>query len=137
MSSHLQLPLPDQKPSGPHSQKGGTLCHIYREVHPWMKLSKASQEGPSSSKRRETLGWLSSIKPSHADAFSRDSDPMKEARSCYFATHPCNWIHGSTDNLSDIFRELAEGAGLLGESIYEIQSLWEEPEELRQANYSL
>ena len=62
---------------------------------------------------------------------------MKEAISCYFATHPCNWIHGSTNNLSDIFRELVEGAGLLGKSIYQIQSLWEGLEELRQANYSL
>ena len=85
--------------------------------------SKASQEGQSSSKRREALNWFSSLKPSCADAFSHDSDPVKEARSHYFATHPYDWLHGNTDNLSDIFRELAEGVGLLGESIYKIQSL--------------
>ena len=84
-------------------------------------FSKASQEGPSSSKRRETPDWFASLKPSYADAFSHDSDPMKEARSHYFATHPCGWNHDSTDDLSDIFRELAEGAGLLGKSIHEIQ----------------
>ena len=79
--------------------------------------SKASQEGPLSSKRREASDWVTSLKPAHADAFSRDSDPMKEARSHYFATHPYDWVHGSFDDLSDIFKELAEGAGLLGKSI--------------------
>ena len=77
------------------------------------------------------------LKPSCADAFSHDSGPVKEARSCYFATHPYDWLHGNTDDLSDIFRELAEGVGLLGESVYEIQSSWEGPEELKQANYSI
>ena len=74
----------------------------------------ASQEGLLSSKRGKTADWSSSLKPSHADAFSRDSSPVKEARSCYFATHPWDWVHGNTDDLSDIFRELAQGAGLLG-----------------------
>ena len=83
--------------------------------------SKASQEGLSSSKRRETPDWFTSLKPSCADTFSHDSDPIKEARSHYFATHPWDWINGNTDDLSDIFRELAEGADLLGKSIYEIQ----------------
>ena len=99
--------------------------------------SKASQEGLSSSKRRETPDWFASLKPSHADAFSHDSNPMKEARSCYFATHPCDWIHDSTNDLSNLFRELAEGAGLLGKSIHEIQLSWNGPEELKHANYAL
>ena len=41
------------------------------------------------------------------------------------------------DNLSNIFRELAEGADLLGKSIHELQLSWEGPEELKHANYSL
>ena len=99
--------------------------------------SKASQEGLSSSKRRETPNWFASLKPSHTDAFSHDSDPVKEARLHYFATHPCDWIHDNTNDLSNIFRELAEGAGLLGESIHEIQLLQDGPEELKHANYAL
>ena len=99
--------------------------------------SKASQEGPSSSKRRETPNWVTSLKPSHADAFSHDSDLIKEARSRYFATHIWDWIYGNTDDLSNIFRELAEGADLLGKSIYELQLSWDGPEELKHANYSL
>ena len=97
----------------------------------------ASQEGPSSSKRREASNWFASMKPSHADAFSHDSDLIKEARSCYFANHPWDWIYGNDDNLSDIFRELAKGTDLLGKSIHEIQLSWEGQEELKQTNYSL
>ena len=52
---------------------------------------------------------------------------MKETRLCYFATHPCDWILDNTDDLSDIFRKLAEGAGLLGESIHKIQLSWDGP----------
>ena len=83
--------------------------------------SKASQEGPSSSKRRETPIWFASLKPSHAEAFSHDSDLIKEARLHFFSTNPCDWVNDGTNDLSDIFRELAEGASLLGEAIHEIQ----------------
>ena len=48
----------------------------------------ALQEGPLSSKRGKTTDWSSSLKPSHVDAFSWDSGPVKEAREHYFATHP-------------------------------------------------
>ena len=47
-----------------------------------------SQEGLLNSKRGKTTGWSSFLNPSHADTFSRDSGPAKEARECYFATHP-------------------------------------------------
>ena len=96
----------------------------------------ASQEGLWSSKRRETADRFASLKSSHADAFSCDSNLIIEARSCYFATHHWDWIHGNTDNLS-IFKELAEGVNLLGKSIHELQLSWEGPEELKHANYSL
>ena len=97
----------------------------------------ALQEGPSSSKRGKTTDWSSSLKPSHVDAFSWDTSPMKEAREHYFTTYPWDWAHGNTDNLFDIFRELAQDTGLLGESIHEIQLSWNGPEELKHANYVL
>ena len=62
---------------------------------------------------------------------------MKEARACYFTTHPWDWAHGNTDDLSEIFRELAQGAGLLGKSIHELQWSWDGPEELKHGNYVL
>ena len=62
---------------------------------------------------------------------------MREARACYFTTHPWDWAHGNMDDLSDIFRELAQGAGLLGESIHKIQLAWNGLEDLKHANYVL
>ena len=69
------------------------------------------------------------------DTFSRDSDPVKEARAHYFAIHSWDWAHSISEDLSNIFRELAQEAGLLGESIFEIQWSWEGPEHLKQTNY--
>ena len=97
----------------------------------------APQEELSNSKKGKTADWSSSLKPSCADAFSQDSSLMKEAISCYFATHPWDWDQGNTNDLSDIFRELAQGAGLLGESIHKIQQSWDGPEHLKHANYAL
>ena len=98
---------------------------------------KASQEGPSSSKRQETPSWFASLKPSCTEAFSQDSDIIKEARSHFFSHHSCDWATDGTSDLSNVFRELAESASLLGEAIYKVQLSWTGPEELKQANYAL
>ena len=78
---------------------------------------RGSQEDLMCSKREKTSDWFSSLKPSRVDAFHWDSSPVKEARECYFTTHPWDWVQSNTNNLSNIFRELAQGTGLLGESI--------------------
>ena len=88
-------------------------------------------------KGEKTSDWFSSLKPSHADAFNRDSGPIKEAREHYFTTHPWDWVQSNTDDLSDIFRELAQGAGLLGKSIYKIQWSWDGSDHLKHGNYVL
>ena len=41
------------------------------------------------------------------------------------------------DDLSKIFWELAQGAGLLGKSIHELQPSWDGPEDLKHGNYIL
>ena len=62
---------------------------------------------------------------------------MKEAREEYFLKHSYNFNMDGTHNLSEIFRQMARSAGLLGTSINEIQALWTGPDELREANYAL
>ena len=94
-----------------------------------------SQEESSDPKKGKTANWLTSMKSDHADAFSQYSDFVKEARACYFATHSWNWTHGNMEDLSDIFKELAQKAGLLGECIFKIQWSWKGPEHLKHANY--
>ena len=129
-------PRPEPKQS-PQSKRQHSLPDVQGDTSIDESSPMASQEGLLSSKRGKTTDWSSSLKPSHADAFSWDSSPMKEARECYFATHPWDWAHSNMDNLSDIFRELAQGAGLLGESIHEIQLAWNGLEDLKHANYVL
>ena len=108
-----------------------------RYIHGMKLPPRPHRKDHQAPKEERTSDWFTSLKPIHADAISCDSNSVKEARSHYFATHPWNWIHDNTDDLSNIFRELAEGAGLLGKSIYEIQLSWDGPEELKHANYSL
>ena len=62
---------------------------------------------------------------------------MVEARSHFFSKHSYNFNQDGDCDLSKIFKKLAEGAGLLGTDIYEIQASWTGPEELKQANYTL
>ena len=79
------------------------------------------QEESSNPKKGRTADWLTSMKSDHVDAFSQDSNSVKKARARYFTTHSWDWAHSNTEDLSDIFKELAQEAGLLGESIFEIQ----------------
>ena len=95
------------------------------------------QKGPSSPKRQEAPAWFTSLKPSHVEAFLWDSSIMKEARLCFFSNHSYIFVDDGTRDLSDVFKELAESAVLLGEAINKIQLSWTRPEELKQANYTL
>ena len=93
------------------------------------------QEESSKPKKGRTADWLTCMESDWADAFSRDSNSIKEVRARYFTTHSWDWDHSNTEDLSNIFKELAQEAGLLGESIFKIQWSWKGPEHLQQANY--
>ena len=77
------------------------------------------------------------LKPSHAKAFSWDSNLVKEAREAFFLKHSYNFIDDGTCNLSKIFQQMATNAELLGTSIHEIQASWMGLEELKHVNYAL
>ena len=64
-------------------------------------------------------------------------DLVKETRKEYFSKHSYNFTMKGTHNLSEVFRQMAKSAELLGTSIYGIQVLGTGPDELRQANYAL
>ena len=54
-----------------------------------------------------------------------------------FLKHSYNLITEGTHDLSEIFKQMAMSAELLGTSIYEIQVSWMGPNKLKQANYAL
>ena len=60
-----------------------------------------------------------------------------EARLHFFSKHSYNFTEDGNHDLSGIFKKLAVSAGLLGTTVYEMQSSWTGPEELKQANYTL
>ena len=62
---------------------------------------------------------------------------MKEARKEYFKRHCYNFTAEGTCYLSEVFRQMAKSAKLLGSTIYKIQEVWMGPDELWQANYAL
>ena len=99
--------------------------------------SKTTSDGPPSSKQWEILPWNKALKPSHVEAFSQDSDLVKEARKEFFLKHSYNFVMEGTCNLLEVFRQMATSPELLGTSIYEFQASWTGPDELRQANYAL
>ena len=99
--------------------------------------SKVTTEGPLSSKQQEISHWDRAFKPSHAEAFGRDSDLVKEARKEFFSKHSYNFVMEGTHDLSEIFRQMATSTELLGTSIYEIQASRMGPDELKEAYYAL
>ena len=88
-------------------------------------------------KRQETSPWFKTLKTSHAKAFSRESDMVKEARWEFFSKHSYNFTTDGNHNLFRPFRWLAASANLLGNFIHEIQASWIGPKELKQENYAL
>ena len=98
---------------------------------------KVTPGGPPSFKRWEVPPWFRGLKPSCAEAFSQDSDLVREARREFFLKHSYNFTTDGTCYLSGIFRQMAVSADLLGTSIHEIQVSWTGSEELKQANYAL
>ena len=99
--------------------------------------SKTAPEEPPNSKWWEVPPCNWALKWSHSEVFSQDSDLVKEAREEYFSKHSYNFTTEGTCNITEIFRQMAKSAKLLGTSIYEIEALWTGLDELRQANYAL
>ena len=102
----------------------------------WNHSEGYSRRTPSP-KRWETPPWFKTLKPSHAKAFSWDSDMVKETRREFFSKHLYNFTTDGTCNLSRTFRWLPASTNLLGTSIHEIQASWTGPKELKQVNYAL
>ena len=89
---------------------------------------------PPSSKWQEIPPWNRALKPSCPKEFGQDSDLVKEARREFFSKHSYNFTMEGTCNLSEIFKQMATSAELLGTSILEIQASCTVPDELKQAN---
>ena len=104
---------------------------------PSRTMSKATPEGPPSSKQREIMPLHKALTQSHLEVFRPDSSLVRETREEYFKRHCPNFNTENTHDLSDIFWHMAKTVELLGSGIYEIKEVWAGPDELWQANYML
>ena len=103
-NSLLQQLLPCWCPSSLLGPKGGTFPrshgeHASGQNHVQLNIRRAPR-----SKQQEVPPWNKALKPSCAEAFSWDSDLVKEARKEHFSKHSYNFIMEGTHNLSEIFK---------------------------------
>ena len=128
------IPMPKQSPR----LKGNILCQSWQGTCPWAEPPHwLWWEDPLHPKKQEAPPWFKSLKPTHADAFLRDSDIVVEARLLFFSKHSCNFNQDGNCDPSAVFKKSAKKTSLLGTGIYEIQASWAGPKELKQANYTL
>ena len=80
--------------------------------------------GPPNPKKWENPPWFRLLKPSHAEAFLRDSDIVVEARLHLFSKHSYKFNQDGNCDLSGIFKKLAVSVSLLGTNIHEIEASW-------------
>ena len=100
-------------------------------------MSKATTEGPPSSKQQEVPPWYKALKQSCSEAFSWDTSLVRAARKEHFKKHSPNFTMDGTCDLSEVFRCMTKSTKLLGSAIYKIQEVWKGPDKLQQANYTL
>ena len=92
--------------------------------------SKATSEGPPSSKQQEIPPLYKVLTQSHSEAFSQDTSLVRETRQEYFKKHSPNFTTEGMHDQSEVFRCMVETTKLLGLAIYEIKEVWKGPDEL-------
>ena len=76
--------------------------------------SKATPEGPPSSKQQKIPPLHKVLMQSHQEAFSWDTSLVREVREGYFKRHFPNFTTKNICDLSDIFHHMTQTAKLLG-----------------------
>ena len=72
---------------------------------------------------------------SPCEAFHKDSDLVQCIRQTHFRAHPPTFYKEVIYELINVFREMAEMAGLLGTKVHPVQDQWRGRKELCSANY--
>ena len=97
-------------------------------------MSKATPEGPPSSKQWELVPLHKVLTWSCQEAFGQDYSLVRKMREEYFRRHCPNFNNENSHDLTDIFCCMIKTAGLLSSAIYEIKEAWTGQDEWRQAN---
>ena len=112
-NSQLQLLPPSPAPKwSPRPKRWHPLPDPMESMPMGRTTTKTTLGGPLSPKRQETPPLFQTLKPSCAEAFSQDSDMVKEARKEFFSKCHHIFTMDGACNLSRIFRHLAVSADL-------------------------
>ena len=87
-------------------------------------MSKATPEGPPTSKWQEIMPLHKALTRSHQEAFSQNSSLVREMREEYFWSHCPNFNNENTRDFTDVFQCMIETTDLLGSAIYKIAEAW-------------
>ena len=139
-SEQVSTPMAPSPPAPEHSPRPKwwhPSPDLVDVLPPSRTMSKATLEGPSSSKQWEITPLDKSLTWSCLKAFSQDSGLVRNTGEEYFKKHCSNFNTENTCDLSDIFLCMAKTTELLGSGFYEIKEVWVGPDELWKANYVL
>ena len=96
---------------------------------PW--IPPVEEEGASAGHPCKRLGPL---KEDWWEAFSKESSLVSAARWTYQESHPTDFTHKESHDLSSMFCKMASSAHLLDSSIFEVQDTWCGWTDLKAAN---
>ena len=85
---------------------------------------------PAPQRWREEDPLLGHLMDSHHEVFHKDLELVQCIRQTYFRTHALTFHKEDTNELADVFKELAEMAGLLGTEVYLVHDQWAGKKEL-------
>ena len=90
---------------------------------------------PATQRQREENPLLEKLAKFWLEAFCKVSELIQHMRQTYFQSHPLSFHKEDAFDLTEVFRELAEKARLLGTEIHLVQDLWEGKNELHSVYY--
>ena len=127
ISTRGPIPLPS------HSTRPTMLAHSTGIKHPhsppgcntgldWSRDKPAScLKEPPQWRWKEEDSLEGQLKGAHQEAFGKDSNLVKWIRCTYFRAHPPEFDNETTHNLTHIFKEMVDMAGLLNTEIHLVQ----------------
>ena len=118
--------------------RSATAVHSPRAKRPHSPEREAEVDHPGDpppQRQREEDPLAGHLGDSHCEAFCKDWDLVQCLRWTYFRTHPLTFYKKVIYKLTNVFREMADTAGLLGTKVHPVQDQWKGREELCSANY--
>ena len=139
-TSPLTIRSIDPIPSPCHPSRSATaVCSPRAKQHcsPEHKAELVHPGEPPLQWWREEDPLVGHLGDSHHEAFCKDVDLVQHIRQTYFRTHLPSFYKEATYKLTNIFREMAEMADLLGSKVHLVQDKWKGRKELHSANYEV